>query len=331
MTLAVAETGPGPVPELSICILSWNTEGLTRDCLASLHADPQSENWQVIVVDNDSTDGSVAMVQRQFPVVELIRSPTNLGFAGGNNLAFTHARGEHLLLLNSDTRVPVGALGHLLDHLRQHQAVGAVGPRLVDDDGRLELSCGRAPGLIPEIFHKLLLHRVFPFFRFGTWHHRETRDVGWVTGACLMVRSQALDATGGLDDGIFMCYEDLEWCMRLRAAGWRIEYVPGTEVVHLEGQSIRQRMGEMLVVSQQSLYYLFQKHFGYAHLHALRLLTAVEMVLRTVIWSAFWLVRPARRSEAGSRLAAYREIFWRTIAERRYWAPRDDAGSSLSF
>ena len=314
-------------PELSICILSWNTEALTRDCLASVFADPRSTGWQVIVVDNDSADGSATMVAEQYPAAELIRSPQNLGFAGGNNLALTHARGRFLLLLNSDTRVPTGALGHLLDHLERHPQVGAAGPRLVDATGRLELSCGRAPGLTPEIFHKLLLHRVFPFFRFGRWNHRETRDVGWVTGACLMIRRQALDAAGCLDDGIFMCFEDLEWCMRLRAVGWRIDYVPGSQVVHLEGQSIGQRLGDMLVVSQQSLYYLFQKHFSRAHLHALRLLTTVEMILRTVLWSALWTVRPGARREAGSRLAAYRVIFRRTLADRSYWAPRDGAAS----
>ncbi len=312
-----------PQPELSICILSWNTEAFTRDCLASLFADPRSSGWQVIVVDNDSADCSATMVAEEYPDAELIRSPKNLGFAGGNNLALTHARGRFLLLLNSDTRVPTGALGHLLDHLEQHPQVGAAGPRLVDAAGQLELSCGRPPGLTPEIFHKLLLHRVFPFFRLGCWHHRETRDVGWVTGACLMIRRQALDAAGSLDDGIFMCFEDLEWCMRLRAVGWRIEYVPGTQVVHLEGQSISQRLGEMLIVSQQSLYYLFQKHFSRSHLHALRLLTTVEMVLRTVLWSALWTVRPGARSEAGSRLAAYRVILRRTLADRSYWAPRD--------
>ncbi|MDA0335063.1 MAG: glycosyltransferase family 2 protein [bacterium] len=313
----------GPVPEMSICILSWNTLALTRDCLAALAADPRSRGWQVIVVDNDSADGSADMVQQEFPGVELIRSAHNLGFAAGNNLALSRARGAYLLLLNSDTRVTVGALGHLLDHMQQHDGVGAAGPRLVNAEGKLEMSCGRAPGLIPEIFHKLLLHRVFPFFRFGLWQHRETREVGWVTGACLLVRRQALEAAGGMDDGIFMCFEDLEWCMRLRAAGWRIDYVPGSEVVHLEGQSIRQRLGDMLIISQQSLYYLFQKHFGRLQLHILRMLTTVEMVLRTALWSVLWLARPAMRNEAVSRLAAYRVIFWRTISDRGYWAPRD--------
>ena len=100
-----------PSPELSICILSWNTEALTRDCLASLFADPRCSGWQVIVVDNNSADGSATMVAEEYPAAELIRSPKNLGFAGGNNLALTHARGKSLLLLNSDTRVPTGRWG----------------------------------------------------------------------------------------------------------------------------------------------------------------------------------------------------------------------------
>lgn len=308
-------------PELSICILSWNTLALTRDCLTSVFDDPRSAGWQVIVVDNDSADGSQDMVQREFPGVELIRSPSNLGFAGGNNLALERSSGDHLLLLNSDTIVPAGALGTLVDHLRLHETVGAVGPRLINAAGRLELSCGRAPGLVPEIFHKLLLHRVFPFFRFGGWQHRETRDVGWVTGACLMVKRQALTDAGPLDDGIFMCFEDLEWCMRLRAAGWRIEYVPASQVVHLEGQSIQQRMSDMLVVSQQSLYYLFQKHFSRVQLHTLRLLTAVEMLLRTTLWLCMWILRPADRGQARQRLKAYRIILRRTLFDRAYWAP----------
>ena len=310
-------------PELSIVVVSWNTKALLADCLASLARDPRSAAWEVLVVDNASADGSADMVAADFPWAQLIRSERNLGFAGGNNLALRRARGRHLLLLNSDTRVPAGALGPLVDALDAEADVGAVGPRLVDAAGRLEMSCGRAPSLGGEIVHKLLLHRLFPFFRFGRWDHRSRRDVGWVTGACLMVRGDAARAEGYLDEGIFMCYEDLEWCLRLRAAGWRILYLPDHEVVHLEGQSIRQRMGEMLVVSQQSLYYLFQKHFGRCRLQALRGLTLVEMVLRTALWSTVWLLRPNRRAEAADRLGAYRRIARRTLMDRSYWAPFD--------
>jgi hypothetical protein len=275
------------------------------------------------VVDNASADGSADMVAEVFADVHLLRSPDNLGFSGGNNLALSKATGRYLLILNSDTRVESGALGAMVDYADAHPDVGAVGPRLEDAEGRLELSCGRCPGITAEIVHKLLLHRVFPFYRFGRWHHRNSRDVGWVTGACLMVRHEATRTAGLLDDGMFMCHEDVDWCLRLRRTGWRVVYLPHSRVIHLEGQSIRKRMTEMLVVSQQSQFYLFQKHFGGAHLQLLRLLTTVEMGLRSMLWACFWLLRPTSRPQAGERLAAYRRILIRTLTDRTFWAPRD--------
>ena len=316
----VAASAAGPA--LSICVLNWNTRGLLRDCLESLFADPDSAGWEIIVVDNASTDGSAAMVSEQFPVARLIANERNLGFAGGNNVGLAGARGRHLLILNSDTRVESGTLGQLVDHLDRNPRDGAVGPRLVNADGSLQLSCGRPPGLGAEIVHKLLLHRAFPFFRFGRWDHKSARSVGWVTGACLMVRRAAVDQVGFLDDSIYMCFEDLEWCMRLRQAGWGVVYLPVGRVVHLEGQSIAQNLEEMLVVSQQSLYYLFQKHFGPVRVAALRALTAVEMLLRSIIWTGgAWLAAPRRRGEARQRLAAYRRILHRTLLDRSYWDP----------
>lgn len=310
-----------PAPALSICVLSWNTRDLLRDCLESLSADPACAGWEVIVVDNASADGSGPMVAAEFPLIQLIVNERNLGFSGGNNVGLAQARGRHLLILNSDTRVEVGTLSRLVTYLDENPRVGAIGPRLVNGDGSLQLSCGRTPGLAAEIVHKLLLHRAFPFFRFGRWDHGSTRSVGWVTGACLMVRRAAVDEVGLLDDSIYMCFEDLDWCMRFRAAAWQVVYHPVGCVVHLGGRSIRQNREELLVVSQQSLYYLFQKHLGPVRAAALRVLTVVEMLLRSALWTALRLVAPSRRLEAAQRLAAYRRILRRTLFDVSYWDP----------
>ena len=308
-------------PALSVCIVSWNTRDLLRDCLSSLVADPASNDWEIIVVDNASTDGSPDMVVEEFPEVMLIANARNLGFSRGNNAGLERATGRHLLILNPDTRVEADALSGLAQYLDAHPGVGAVGPRLIRGDGTLELSCGRTPSLGAEIVHKLLLHRVFPFFRFGRWDHESTRSVGWVTGACLMVRREAADQVGLLDTRMFMCFEDLDWCMRLHRAGWQIVYYPTHRVIHLGGQSIQQNREEMLVVSQQSLFFLFQKHSGRLQLTVLRILTVVEMLLRSLVWSGLGLAAPSRRCEARQRLAAYRRILYRTIADPVYWAP----------
>lgn len=320
-------------PRLSIVIVNWNTRQLLRDCLEALQADPASSQWEVLVVDNASADGSAAMVKSVFPQVQLLASPENLGFSRANNLALEKAKGEYLLLLNSDTRVEKGALEALVGFMEGQPRIGAAGPMLLNTDGSLQLSCGIAPSLWTEIVHKLLLHRLFPFFKLAGWDHRSARAVGWVSGACLLIRRQALEEAGTLDPAIYMCCEDLEWCMRLRKRGWQIFYYPFSRVVHLEGQSIRKNLGEMLVVSQQSLYYLFQKHLGPGQLLILRLLTLIEMGLRSVLWGVLWVCFPARRTESRQRLQAYRQILRRSLLDRAYWSPMKtpaDKGSSES-
>jgi GT2 family glycosyltransferase len=310
-------------PLLSVCIVSWNTRQLLRDCLTTLVADPESRDWEVLVVDNASQDGSAEMVRQAFPGVHLIASLENLGFAGGNNLALARARGRYLVLLNSDTRVEPGALGALAAYVEQNPRVGCAGPLLLNGDGTVQLSCGLSPGLAAEAVNKLLLHKLFPFYKLGRWNHAQTRDVGWVSGACLLVRRQVLDEVGPLDGGMFMCYEDLEWCMRMRRAGWAVCYHPFGRVTHLRGQSTRQDLARMLVVSQQSQFYLFQKHMGRGRLHALRALTVLETALRSAVWVLPAVLGRRRRHEGRERLRAYATILGRTLTDRSYWSPLD--------
>ena len=308
-------------PLLSICILNWNTKKLLRDCLVSIYNDSRKAEWEILVVDNASEDDSVSMVETEFPRVRLIVTRENLGFARGNNLALEQARGKYLLLLNSDTWVEPGAVAKLIAFMERHPKVGVAGPKLLNADGSLQLSCGVTPSLKTEIVNKLLLHNLFPFFKLGLWNHSEARAVGWVAGACFMVRRKVVEEVGPLDPEFFMCYEDLEWCMRIGRAGWKIFYYPRSRVLHLKGRSIQKDFRRILVVSQQSLFYLYQKHFSHAHLSILRLLTVLEMVLRFFIWAHLFLLFPGRRKEGRQRLHAYGEILFRSIAEKAYWAP----------
>lgn len=314
------------VPALSVCIPSWNTRALLADCLRSLQADIGAGRCEVLVVDDASSDGSAAMVAADFPQVRLTALSTNLGFVGATNLAMRNARGHYLVLLNSDTCVHPGALTALADFMASQPGAGVVGPRLESASGSLQLSCGRTPGLAAEIINKLLLHKLLPFHRFGRWDHAGARRVGWVTGACLVVRRQVAEQVGYLDPGIFMFYEDLEWCLRIQRAGWQIWYCPAGVVTHLGGQSTRQDFGRMLVISQRSQYYLFGRHFSRGTLHLLRLLTVIEAGLRSLIWGGVWGGVPRRRGEARQRVAAYAQILRRTLTDRSYWDSAADRG-----
>lgn len=301
---------------LSICIVNWNTRDLLKDCLQSIYEDFDSGQWEVIVVDNASADDSVAMVRSSFPDVRLLPCGENKGFVGGNNLALGEACGSYWLLLNSDTRVERGALGLLLDFMDANPEAGAIGPKLLNADGSLQLSCGISPTFYSEMANKLLLHKLFPFFKLGGWDHSQTREVGWVTGACLLVRRSTAEQVGLLDPAIFMFYEDLEWCLRIRKGGWKIFYHAFSRVLHLGGQSTRQNFGKMLVISHQSLFYWYSKHFSGLQVAVLRLLTPVEMLLRSLMWGLLYCGSRSRRDEARQRLWAYREIMTKTLFHR---------------
>jgi GT2 family glycosyltransferase len=244
---------------LSIIIVNWNTGDLLRDCLRSLLDDPQP-GYEVIVVDNGSSDGSACMVQREFPGVQLIENAHNDGFARANNLGIHASRGRYVLLLNSDTRIPAGAVPRLIDFMEQHQEAGACGPRLVRADGTPQShGFGNDPALsylLRRAASQLLLRRPL-----HDWATSATSMVDWVSGACLLARRTAIEQAGLLDERFFMYFEDNEWCLRIRKAGWSVYYYPEVEIVHLGGQSLA-RNPEAQQAYYQSLAYFYAKHYS---------------------------------------------------------------------
>lgn len=307
--------------DLSIVIVNWNTRDLLVRCLGTLSSGAQGVSYEVVVVDNASTDGSRDGVKRDFPEVRLVSNTSNVGFCAATNQGIRASSGCYVLLLNSDTEVRDGALARMVGYMDRHAEVGIVGPKLRNRDGSLQLSCGIPPSLSTELFNKMLLHILFPFYKLGDWDHRETRTVGWVSGACLMARRAMLDRIGLLDERMYMFYEDIELCLRARRRGWHVVYLPSSEVIHLGGQSVQQDFGRMLVVSQRSTFYFFQKHYTGLDLRLLRLFTVGEMVLRSLLWGGIGLAYSARRVESRRRLKAYWTILRRSLWDRTYWSP----------
>lgn len=306
---------------VSVIVVNHNTRDLLRDCLRSVRAEGVGLPTQVIVVDNASSDGSAAMVRAEFPEVHLIESPANLGFSKANNAGLRASSSPFALLLNSDARLRRGALRVMISFMEARPDVGIVGPQLLHADGSLQLSCGIPPTVWTEVCNKLLLHIPFPFFKMGDWAHDRGREVGWVTGACLLARRAMLDWIDLLDEGMFMYYEDLDLCFRARQAGWKICYVPDAQVIHLGGATSRRAFGPMLVASGRSSFYFFRKHYGDGAVRLLRLITLPEMALRSALWGTLAIFSLRRRAEARERLRAYRTILWRTLTDRSYWSP----------
>jgi GT2 family glycosyltransferase len=242
------------MPDVSIIVVSFNARADLERCLASLHAAPPDATHEILVVDNGSTDGSVP-VARQWPKVRVVEVGSNVGFARANNIGIAASSGSNLLLLNSDTIVPAGAIDRLLAELAADQAVAVVGPRLVDGAGRAELSFGSMIGPLNELRQKRLARR-------GDVDAmtRRRRQPDWVSGACLLVRRADAEAVGGLDERFFMYTEDVDFCAAVRARGRRILFAPEVEVVHLRGRSAASAPAATRAAYRRSQIAFYEKH-----------------------------------------------------------------------
>ena len=253
-----------PMPRLSIVIVTFNSAKDIDACLASLTAAAAPVDFEAVVVDNASPDGTAAAVRARWPGVRVLDAGGNLGFAGASNLGIRQTFGELVLLLNPDTIARPGALGTLVATLDARPDAAVAGPRLVDAHDRPELSFGRMIGPFAELRQKLLVtgnDRGVPLV--SAYVERLTeqaRDADWVSGACLLVRRTDADAVGLLDERYFMYAEDVDFCAAIRARGRRVIFVPGASVVHLRGRSVSSRPRATEMAYRRSQIAFYDKH-----------------------------------------------------------------------
>ena len=239
---------------LAIVIVSYNARADLERCLESLHASPPQIDHEIVVVDNHSSDGSVEAARR-WPDVRVIALDANVGFARANNVALRATASADVLLLNSDTIVPAGAVDRLVAELDREPAVAIVGPRLVDGSGRAELSFGRMIAPLNELRQKRLARS--PEVERLT---RERHYPDWVSGACLLVRRADAEAVGGLDERFFMYTEDVDFCAAIRARGRRVLFTPDVEIVHLRGRSAASAPAATNAAYRRSQVAFYEKH-----------------------------------------------------------------------
>jgi len=253
--------------DISIVIVSYNGREHLRRCLQSLAAHPPAVEREVIVLDNDSRDGSAPMVATEFPNVRLLRMPRNLGFAAGANRGAREASGEAIVLLNPDSEIEADPFASMLAYLREHDDAGIAAPRLLNADGSLQLSCRSFPTFPVALFNRYsLLTRLFPRNRYSRryllsdWHHDSISDVDWVSGACLMVRHSLFEEIGLLDEGYFMYIEDVDLCQRVHRAGYKVVYLPRASVIHHIGRSSRTLPSRSIVARHRSMWHYYKKY-----------------------------------------------------------------------
>jgi GT2 family glycosyltransferase len=302
----------GVSPTLAIVIVNYNTRDLLAACLDSIAASQVTLPLRVVVVDNASTDGTVEMVERAYPWVEVIASPRNGGYAYANNLALRQIIGAvspeqardhaYLLLLNPDTTVGPDTFMRMVDFLEHHPDAGVVGPKLVLPTGQLDLACRRRFPTPRRAFFRLLgLSRLLPRSRWFADYNLtyldpdQTIEVDSVVGAFMLVRLAAIDQAGLLDEDYFMYGEDLDWAYRIKQQGWRVFYAPITTVIHHKGAASRQRSMRSIIEFYRAMAIFHGKHYasGMPAIANAAILTGITM--RGGVALVLNALRPANR------------------------------------
>jgi GT2 family glycosyltransferase len=299
-------------PDLSIVIVSWNVRDLLHACLRALERDRRTVDMEVIVVDGGSGDGSANMVSQTFHWVDLIALDENVGFPRGNNIGLARADGRYVMLLNPDAETLPGALGRMVRFMDEHPDVGAVGPQLLNPDHSVQSSRRRFPTLRTAFVESTWLQPYAPAQALRHYYALDlpdnaTADVDWVVGAALAVRGEVLSEVGNLDEGYFMYSEELDWCRRIKDAGWRVIYYPAAQIVHHVGKSSEQAVTARHIHFQRAKLRYFRKYHGVAAASLLRLFLLASYAWQLLVELAKWLLGH-RRELRRQRIAAYWQV-----------------------
>ncbi|HML74982.1 MAG TPA: glycosyltransferase family 2 protein [Anaerohalosphaeraceae bacterium] len=305
--------------DISIIVVNWNTRDILKDCLRSVYEQTQDISFELIVVDNASSDSSVSMVKSEFPQVILIVNKENRGFAAANNQGMQIANGRYVLLLNSDTIVLDGAIQKTLVFGDKHPEAAVVGCRVLNPDKSLQPTCFMYPSLLNLFLSSTYLYKSFPRSRFFgrermTWWFRDdVREVEVVTGCFMLVRKEAIETVGMMDESFFMYAEETDWCYRFKKVGWKLLFTPEAQIVHIGGQSSKKIKGEMLIQLRMSILYFIKKNYTNIYFVGAATLTVIFLMIRIPVWFIKGIFLRNSKQEAFIRVAAYYDGIRKTM------------------
>src|SRR5271165_5510665 len=309
--------------DISVVIVAWNARYYLELCLKSLEDAPPNRSMEVLVVDNASSDGSAEMIESKFPRVKLIRSPENLGFSKGNNVAIRQAQGRYIALVNPDVIVFPGCLDALADFMDQNPKVGNVGPRVLNPDMSMQSTCRRFPTLWNNFCSATGLATKFKNSQFFAGEHMfyfphdRTLAVDVIVGCFSMIRRETLGEVGLLDEDLWMYGDDVDWCRRARNAGWQVMFYPGGQVIHDRGKITAPYPVRFAVAQQRSVLQYWTKHHSFWGVLGIRSIMFFRHALRYSFIVASTAFHPKRRAAGDVRKqvsgACLRELFSRSV------------------
>jgi len=297
--------------DITIVIVNWNTKDLLRDCLESVYKTVKDVTFEVIVVDNASQDGSVAMVREAFPCVDIIENSENRGFSAANNQALRAMKGRYALLLNTDAILTEGAVHELFAFMEDHDGAAMAGGQLLNEDGSRQNSIANFPTLFSLLMNLPLLEALFPGrYPSKRYEHREPLAVESVIGACVLVRRRAVDEVGMLDEGYFFFFEETDWAFRMQSAGYKVYHVPSARIYHLQGRSIGRDVRSRIAF-YRSRYRFFGKWKGCVYNRAIRSVVFVRLIANWLLTSVGTALTAGVSRELRDKWVIYsRLILW---------------------
>jgi GT2 family glycosyltransferase len=300
-----ARTDTQATPTLSIVLVCWNNNSYMDACLKSLYETGMKNSFDIVVVDNGSTDGSQQMLAEKYPEVQLIQNAGNVGLGKASNQGIEHTKGKYVLLLNNDTIVNGQSFDAMIELLDKEPKVGAVGGKLLNPDGTIQAGYNHFSSLFQEL---LVATRLGEWIRPGypaVMDANEVKSVDWMGSACLMVRRAALDQIGVLDEGYFIYGDETDLQYRLKKAGWEVYFLPQATTIHFGGRSMNRWSRRKMVYRGKMLFY--QKHYGSLQTFLLRVLLAILSVVKSLAWAVMYLL-PAKRDLAQKELHSNFEV-----------------------
>ncbi len=298
--------------DLSIIVVNWNTRDLLAACLSAVELTVKQISYEVIVIDNHSNDGSQDMVRGQFPTVKLIANTDNAGFAKANNQGITISDGRYVLLLNSDAFVKENTLDRMVAFMDEHADAGMAGCKLLYEDGRLQPSCATFPTLATEFYIAVGLDKLFPKSQiFGKylmtdWDYSTLREVDVIMGAFMMVRKSVIEQVGMMDESFFMYSEEVDWCYRFKAAGWKVYFTPEVETVHIWGGSSKAVKVETLIRLYRARVQFFRKHYGRLTAFLYKIVLGFNSLVRVGPGALYYLSR--NNADSRQKHYAFRQL-----------------------
>lgn len=285
--------------DVSVVIINWNTRDILRNCLISIFANTKNVEFEVIVIDNASSDGSVDMLKSEFPQVVSIENSVNRGYAVAVNQGIAVAKGRYVLALNSDIIICDNAIEKTIRYADKHLEAAVIGCQVWEDSDTIQTTCFRFPNAINLFLLMFGLAKIFKYNRvLGRermlwWNRKSERQVDVISGSFMLVRQEAIEQVGGMDEDYFLYYEETDWCYRFKQAGWEMRFWPGAKIIHDHGgrNSSKQEAVKMYVQMQKSCFIFFKKQRNLVSCISARLIMSLSLALRLCFWSAALLIK----------------------------------------